>query len=444
MSAPDFPAFPLFDAHREFVKLPLGLAMLDDYPDSRQFLARLKETIPGVNEDFISAQRFLKSYSRKSEKTFTSFRNEVERYLLWAWTVEGKAVSQLRRSHIENYFDFLHAPPTGWIGSGSVRRFEFIGGQGLFRSNPLWRPFVIREAARSTNDPRPDSKDAASSAKNDKKDKKDILQPEKKGYRLSNSATALAYSAISVFYDHLVQEDIVLGNPIPGIRKASPYLIKDAQVKQIKRLSELQWEYVLETLKEKAEEQPSYERTIFIIACLKSLYLRISELSDRPKWTPMWEHVWKDHDGNWWFKAFGKGLKIRDVSVSSAMWEYIRRYREHRGLTASPSPGDKEPLLQKMRGGGGLTSRQIARLVREAFELAYHRMMKDGFENDAKELRKATTHWLRHTGASQDIANRPLKHMADDLGHASMGTTDRVYIQSDMKERAATGRSRKV
>jgi hypothetical protein len=34
--------------------------------------------------------------------------------------------------------------------------------------------------------------------------------------------------------------------------------------------------------------------------------------------------------------------------------------------------------------------------------------------------------------------------MADDLGHASMGTTDRVYIQSDMKERARTGKERDV
>jgi hypothetical protein len=34
--------------------------------------------------------------------------------------------------------------------------------------------------------------------------------------------------------------------------------------------------------------------------------------------------------------------------------------------------------------------------------------------------------------------------MADDLGHASMGTTDQVYIQSDMKERAKTGKDRDV
>lgn len=414
MSSQEFPGVPLFDAHREFIKLPTGLAMLDDYPDSKAFLDNLAADIPAVHEDFLGAQRFLKSYSRKSEKTFTSFRNEVERYLLWSWLIARKSVAELRRSHIETYFDFLHAPPAAWIGSAVVRRFEPYP-EGC-RVNSQWRPFVLRNADNAQ---------------------------EKRSYKPSHSASALAYSAISLFYDYLVQEDLVLGNPIPGIRKASPYLIKDSQIKPVKRLSELQWDYVLETIKEKALEEPGYERTLFIVACLKSLYLRISELSDRPHWTPVWEHFWKDHDGNWWYKAFGKGRKIRDISVSQSLWEYLVRYREYRGLPPAPAPGDKEPLLDK-KGGGGLTSRQIARLVQEAFDLAYERMVADGFADDAKDLRTATTHWLRHTGASLDIAHRPLKHMSDELGHASMGTTDRVYIQSDMKERAATGKNRKV
>ncbi|MAM88333.1 MAG: recombinase XerC [unclassified Hahellaceae] len=415
MPEPSFTARPLFDTHRVFIKLPMGLGMLEQYPASLQFLSKLIEAMPGVKDDFIGAQRFLKSYSRKSEKTFTSFRNEVERFLLWSWTVAERPVSNLKRSDIENYFDFLHSPPLHWIGTATVKRFIYDNNLDRHDINPDWRPFVSRESSAD----------------------------EKKAYKPSHSGSALAYSAISVFYDHMVQEDMILGNPIPGIRKASPYLIKDAQMKQVKRLSALQWDYVLETTCAAAVEQPELERTIFIIACLKSLYLRISELSDRSQWTPVWEHVWRDHEGNWWFKAFGKGRKIRDISISEAMWTYIQRYRQYRNMPEPPAPGDKEPLLNS-RNGGGLTSRQISRLVQDAFDIAYAKMVSDGFKNDAKELRHATTHWLRHTGASQDIATRPLKHMADDLGHASMGTTDRVYIQSDMKERAATGKNRQV
>ena len=134
---------------------------------------------------------------------------------------------------------------------------------------------------------------------------------------------------------------------------------------------------------------------------------------------------------------------MRDVSVPSALSSYIDRYQKYRASISSTF-GVNSTLVAKNRGVGGMTSRQLRRIVQEAFDLAYDKMIAEGFSAEAKALREATTHWLRHTGASQDIATRPLKHMADDLGHASMGTTDQVYIQSDMKERARSGKKRDV
>ena len=89
-----------------------------------------------------------------------------------------------------------------------------------------------------------------------------------------------------------------------------------------------------------------------------------------------------------------------------------------------------------------MTSRQLRRIVQQAFDFAHEQMVKEGFSEEAQTLKEATTHWLRHTGASMDIDSRPLKHMADELGHASMGTTDRVYVQSDHLERAKSGKKR--
>jgi integrase/recombinase XerD len=173
------------------------------------------------------------------------------------------------------------------------------------------------------------------------------------------------------------------------------------------------------------------------------LYLRVSELSDRSNWQPVWKHYWQDSDGNNWLKVLGKGNKLRDVSVPSALSPYIERYQRYRSSLNS-SFGINSAMVAKNRGSGGMTSRQLRRIVQDAFDLAYEKMVAEGFGGEAKALREATTHWLRHTGASQDIATRPLKHMSDDLGHASMGTTDQVYIQSDMKERAKSGKGRDV
>ena len=421
-----FIACPLFDAHKSFVRLPMAIKMLDGYPDSKLFLDKICKSIPDAREDFLYTQSFLKSYSRKSEATFRGYRNEVERLLLWAWTITGKSVIQLKRPDLESYFDFVHNPPAAWVGDSVQDRFKTIGGECCQNKN--WRPFVGKLAKE-------DRKQAIVEGTD--------IKISKDGHTLSHEAMKICYSAVSAYYDYLTDEGYAFGNPIPAIRKQSPYLIKGATQKTIKRLSDLQWDFVLECAETAADKDPMHERTLFVIATLKTLYLRVSELSDRSNWQPVWKHYWQDSDGNNWLKVLGKGNKLRDVSVPSALSPYIDRYQRYRSSLNS-SFGINSAMVAKNRGSGGMTSRQLRRIVQEGFDLAYDRMIAEGFGGEAKALREATTHWLRHTGASQDIATRPLKHMSDDLGHASMGTTDQIYIQSDMKERAKSGKGRDV
>ena len=53
--------------------------------------------------------------------------------------------------------------------------------------------------------------------------------------------------------------------------------------------------------------------------------------------------------------------------------------------------------------------------------------------------------WLRHTGASMEIERgRALKDVSEDLGHASMATTDTVYVQTENKKRAESGKNKTV
>ena len=88
--------------------------------------------------------------------------------------------------------------------------------------------------------------------------------------------------------------------------------------------------------------------------------------------------------------------------------------------------------------------RQIRRLVKQSFDLAEHSLRKDGFIDDAEQLSCATAHWLRHTGATHDAQTRPLKHLSEDLGHAKLATTDQIYIQTNVKDRAKSGINRKI
>jgi integrase/recombinase XerD len=421
-----FNACPLFDAHKSFVRLPMAIKMLDGYSDSKLFLDKISKQIPDAREDFLYTQSFLKSYSRKSEATFRGYRNEVERLLLWAWTIAGKSVIQLKRTDLEGYFDFVHNPPAAWVGSSVQDRFKIIGGES--RQNKNWRPFAGKLAKEDRKQAMVEGTD---------------IKVSQDGHTLSHEAMKICYSAVSAYYDYLTDEGYAFGNPIPAIRKQSPYLIKGATQKNIKRLSDLQWDFVLECAEQAADKDPLHERTLFVIATLKTLYLRVSELSDRSNWQPVWKHYWQDSDGNNWLKVLGKGNKLRDVSVPSALSPYIDRYQRYRS-SLNASFGINSAMVAKNRGSGGMTSRQLRRIVQQGFDLAYDKMVAEGFGGEAKALREATTHWLRHTGASQDIATRPLKHMSDDLGHASMGTTDQIYIQSDMKERAKSGKDRDI
>jgi integrase len=156
-------------------------------------------------------------------------------------------------------------------------------------------------------------------------------------------------------------------------------------------------------------------------------------------------HFWQDHDQNWWLKVYGKGRKIRDVTVPESFLAYLKRYRLQRGLTALPVSGENQPIIEKLRGRGGMTSRQLSRLVQEVFDAAHESMKIKSGEREAQKFTELTTHWLRHTGASLEIERgRALKDVSEDLGHSSMATTDTIYVQAESKKRAASGKTRDV
>lgn len=156
-------------------------------------------------------------------------------------------------------------------------------------------------------------------------------------------------------------------------------------------------------------------------------------------------HFWQDSDGNWWLKIYGKGRKLRDITVPNSFILYLKRYRIYRGLSPLPSMGENYPIVEKIRGQGGMTARQLTRIVQGVFDKAYENMANEQGADEAQKLKEASSHWLRHTGASQEVERgRALKDVSEDLGHASMATTDTIYVQTETRLRADSGKDRKV
>ncbi|PCK03719.1 MAG: integrase [Alteromonadaceae bacterium] len=375
----------------------------------------------GSQIDYEYTLKFLYSYNGSSA-TFNAYRREIERFLQWCWRIEGRSLLLMRREDIEDYIRFCISPPQAWIGTKSTPRFLTVNDKLVV--NDEWRPFVVKVR---------------------KERFREGISPEKKDHLLSQSAMKAIFTALSSFYDYLTQEQLLDANPVSLIRQKSKFLIKTQNIDVVRRVSNLQWEYVIDTTERMANEDPEkHERTLFIMNCLYAMYLRISELVDDERSTPIMSDFKRDHANHWWFYVTGKGNKSRKIAVCDEMIEALKRYRKSRGLTLLPTPNDQSPLLPKFKGKGAITStRQIRDIVQYCFDTTFERMKEDGLEEDASDLRTATVHWLRHTGISEDVKIRPREHVRDDAGHNSMQTTDR-YIESDEHERHASGKAKPI
>jgi site-specific recombinase XerD len=369
--------------------------------------------------DYQYAWQFLYSY-RGSEATFNAYRREIERLLQWSWIKANKSIKNLNRADIENFIEFCQSPPKDWIGTKNVSRF--IEKDGSRIANPNWRPYVVTIAkALHSNEQK--------------------LLPE--NYFMSQKTLQAIFATLGSFYNYLMQEEFVTYNPVAQIRQKSKFLRKQQNQTIIRRLSELQWSYVIETAELMATQNPdSHERTLFIMNALYGMYLRISELAASKRWLPQMGHFYRDMDGNWWFKTVGKGNKERNITVSDAMLEAFKRYRQSLNLPLLPGIGDSTPLIFKHRGKGVISStRQIRTIVQHCFNATIERMQQDGFIEEAEQLKVATVHWLRHTGISDDVKHRPREHVRDDAGHGSSAITDK-YIDVELRARHASGKKK--
>lgn len=371
--------------------------------------------------DYEHAMNFLYHY-RGSLATFNAYRREIERLLQWCWFVQKKSINKITRLEFEAFIEFCQSPPKHWIGIQHVDRFIIKDGHRI--PHPEWRPFVASVSKKAFRDGK---------------------VPNTKNYSLSNSSIQAIFSILNSFYNYLEQEEYTFGNPVARIRQKSKFIRKRQQKAPVRRLSEIQWSYIIETAEIMAEENPNrHERTLFIMNALFAMYLRISELAVNKNWEPLMGHFYKDMDNNWWFKTVGKGNKERDISVSNAMLNVLKRYRLSLGLTPFPSPGEQIPLISKVLAKGPIKdTRQIRNIVQQCFDRAIERLKQDNLLDEAEMLHSATVHWLRHTGISEDVKIRPREHVRDDAGHGSSAITDR-YIDIELRARHASAKKKSI
>ena len=141
----------------------------------------------------------------------------------------------------------------------------------------------------------------------------------------------------------------------------------------------------------------------------------------------------------------GKGGRVRAVPLAAAALAVLRQYMQARGLGADPTRAELKtlPLVARLRrdenGEGkadGVSESRIYDLLRATLSAAADALEQEGKNDPASRLRRASTHWMRHSFATRSLQHMPLKHVQLLMGHGDIAITGEYISVEDQALRA--------
>lgn len=403
-----------FDEHDKVRKVSAGLpGYLDGSSGSNRAIAVVPQ-IRATN-DLEAVSAWLSSLQKKG--TFDNYRREAERLLLWATSALGKPISSLTVEDFIAYRNFLADPQPSeqWV----------MTGKKLPRSSPGWRPFTGK---------------------------------------LSLTSQKQTMTILKTMMAWLVNGGYLSGNPLDLLKTKLP-----SDWERVERyLDAGLWAEVKTTIltmpRRTKTQVAAAIRTRWVFSLLYLCGLRISELVENNMGGFSCTYAAND-TVYWWLTVIGKGGKKRRVPVSRELMQELATYRESLGLSPIPAEGDPSPLvlplvppkedkMTKMtRGGLHLVVKQVfvdtaERIDAQATSLeaqcaaeqdpvtkAEMTARVHALRSRAKNVEKASAHWLRHTaGSNLMAAGAQLLHVRDNFGHSSLTTTN-GYLHTEEEER---------
>ncbi len=326
-----------------------------------------------------------------TQTTFTSYRKEAERLLLWSAIELGKPLSSLTHEDLLIYQRFLADPQP-------AERWVMKAGRKWSRFEPDWRPFAGP---------------------------------------LSATSQRQAIVILNTLFSWLVNAGYLAGNPLSLSRQRQ----RKAKPRITRFLDEALWQEVKAAIeampRDTDREREHYFRVRWLFSLLYLCGLRISEVVGNSMGNFFCRRD-KDGEERWWLEITGKGDKTRLVPATNELMVELTRYRRENGLAPFPLPAEPTPLLLRIGGKQRSMTRSAVHLVvKEVFARASRRIRERGPEFDRLSalLEEASAHWLRHTaGSSMAGTEMDLRHVRDNLGHESISTTSR-YLHSEDDQR---------
>lgn len=346
-------------------------------------------------DDIAAVTAWLARYA-DTPATLAVYRREVERLILWTVIQLGKPLSSLTHEDLLVYDRFLRnpLPAERWVLSG--------GGKKLARSHVDWRPFAGP---------------------------------------LSDASVRHALVVVNACFAWLTEAGYLAGNPLSLARRRRA----KSQPRITRYLDHDMWALVKETIEampvstERERQHAARCRWVFTVLYLGGL--RAGEMTG----TSMGDFfVRRDSKGKerWWLEVTGKGEKTRLVPATDELMRELRRYRVAVGLSELPQVSETGPLVRPVIGRDKPLSRGALYLVvKEVFKRTAERLVAErGVEGEALAavVKRASSHWLRHTaGSHMSDEQVDLRHVRDTLGHASIATTSGyLHTEDDARHEA--------
>lgn len=381
---------------------PIESVQLPSHIDGRDGANRATGNHPQItaNNDVDAIKAWLARFF-ETKTTFDNYRKEAERLLLWSTIQLGKPLSSLTHEDLLIYQRFLSDPQP-------VMRWIMRDGRKFARAHPEWKPFAGS---------------------------------------LSPTSRRQAIVILNTLFSWLVNAGYLAGNPLSLSRQRA----RKAKPRITRYLDDDLWNEVKMTIdrmpKESGREREHYYRTRWLFSLLYLCGLRISEVVGNTMGSFFCR---RDMDGEerWWLEILGKGDKLRIVPATSELMVELARYRRELGLAPFPLPDESSPLLAPIGGKPrAMTRGAVHNIVKQVFEKTAHRFRERGpdFESDGNRVLQASAHWLRHTAGSH-MANSDvdLRHVRDNLGHESIGTTSNYLHSSDDKRHKETEEKHRI
>jgi len=352
-----------------------------------------------ANTDLEAIQLWLAQYEERPA-TRSDYEKEVMRFYVWVLVERNKPLSGVVYEDWNAYQDFMSNPTPAeqWVARSRGR---------TARGDVGYRPF------------------------------KGPLAPTSQRH---------ARTVISTLFGWLCEVGYLAGNPIAVSKRR-----KKVPKRSIERvLTAALWEAVLRTIEQypatTVTEMRRQAQARWLVTLFYTTAIRTSEAGTTLMGDIFGVRDPRDGSTKHFLRVIGKGDKERTVPVTEALAAELRRYRTAFGLSPWPTEGEPVPLVFSLQ-----TKSSFKQMTRQALYLQLKAIFSNAAATlevtdpwGAETLRAASTHWLRHTAATEMLnAGADLRTVQDVLGHVNLSTTgqyshvERLKVHRDLEGRHA-------